>query len=122
MPPGLQKPLEVRMGCGKGAVEDWRARVGFLVESCYEAAVVDDKLRVKAFRLAGHSFRRFTSFSFAERIAGRPPTALERPRKIPAEFAEFRYAHDVCRIVPKNFTNRLDDKAPPQTKREIWPA
>lgn len=51
--PVSKKPLEVRMGGGKGAVEAWAADVqpGFVM---YELSGVDEKTAREAFRLAGH--------------------------------------------------------------------
>ncbi len=51
--PVTKKPLEVRMGGGKGAPEDWAA----LVEPgrvMYELAGVDEAMAREAFRLATH--------------------------------------------------------------------
>ena len=51
--PVSKKPLEVRMGGGKGAVEEWAAQVhpGRVM---YELQGVDEKMAREAFRLAGH--------------------------------------------------------------------
>ena len=51
--PVTKKPLEVRMGGGKGAVEDWAAEVqpGRIL---YEISGVDEATAREAFRLAGH--------------------------------------------------------------------
>ena len=51
--PVTKKPLEVRMGGGKGGVEQWEARVqpGFVM---YEMSGVDEATAKEAFRLAGH--------------------------------------------------------------------
>ena len=51
--PVTKKPLEVRMGGGKGGVEEWAADVlpGHVM---YELAGVDEKTAREAFRLAGH--------------------------------------------------------------------
>jgi large subunit ribosomal protein L16 len=51
--PVTKKPLEVRMGGGKGGVEEWAAdvRPGRVM---YEIAGVDEKTAKEAFRLAGH--------------------------------------------------------------------
>jgi large subunit ribosomal protein L16 len=51
--PVTRKPLEVRMGGGKGGVEEWAAdvRPGRVM---YEIAGVDEKTAKEAFRLAGH--------------------------------------------------------------------
>jgi large subunit ribosomal protein L16 len=51
--PVSKKPLEVRMGGGKGAVEEWAAQVvpGRVL---YELQGVDEKMAREAFRLAGH--------------------------------------------------------------------
>src|SRR6266545_2575046 len=51
--PVTKKPLEVRMGGGKGGVEGWAADVlpGRIL---YEISGVDEKTAREAFRLAGH--------------------------------------------------------------------
>jgi large subunit ribosomal protein L16 len=51
--PVTKKPLEVRMGGGKGGVEAWAADVqpGRML---YEISGVDEKTAREAFRLAGH--------------------------------------------------------------------
>src|ERR1700744_6450728 len=51
--PVTKKPLEVRMGGGKGAPEEWAAQVkpGRVM---YELQGVDEKTAREAFRLAGH--------------------------------------------------------------------
>src|SRR5271165_342646 len=51
--PVTKKPLEVRMGGGKGAVEEWAAKV-LPGRVMYELAGVDEKVAREAFRLAGH--------------------------------------------------------------------
>ncbi len=51
--PVSKKPLEVRMGGGKGAVEDWAAHV-LPGRVMYELQGVDEKTAREAFRLAGH--------------------------------------------------------------------
>jgi large subunit ribosomal protein L16 len=51
--PVTKKPLEVRMGGGKGGVEEWAADVqpGRVL---YEIAGIDEPTAREAFRLAGH--------------------------------------------------------------------
>ena len=51
--PVTKKPLEVRMGGGKGGVEEWAADIqpGRVM---YEISGVDEKTAREAFRLAGH--------------------------------------------------------------------
>ena len=51
--PVTKKPLEVRMGGGKGGVEEWAADVqpGLIL---YELQGVDEATAKEAFRLAGH--------------------------------------------------------------------
>ena len=51
--PVTKKPLEVRMGGGKGGVEEWAADIqpGRVM---YEIAGVDEVTAREAFRLAGH--------------------------------------------------------------------
>jgi large subunit ribosomal protein L16 len=51
--PVTKKPLEVRMGGGKGAVEEWAAQV-LPGRVMYELAGVDEITAREAFRLAGH--------------------------------------------------------------------
>src|ERR1700734_1116868 len=51
--PVTKKPLEVRMGGGKGAVEEWAAVV-MPGRVMYELQGVDEKMAREAFRLAGH--------------------------------------------------------------------
>src|SRR5579871_6787236 len=51
--PVTKKPLEVRMGGGKGAVEEWAAHV-LPGRVMYELQGVDEKMAREAFRLAGH--------------------------------------------------------------------
>src|SRR5438105_15859911 len=51
--PVTKKPLEVRMGGGKGAVEEWAAVV-LPGRVLYELQGVDEPTAREAFRLAGH--------------------------------------------------------------------
>jgi large subunit ribosomal protein L16 len=51
--PVTKKPLEVRMGGGKGAVEEWAAVV-LPGRVLYELSGIDEKTAREAFRLAGH--------------------------------------------------------------------
>src|SRR5207253_9221177 len=51
--PVTKKPLEVRMGGGKGAVEEWAAVV-LPGRVMYELSGVDEAQAREAFRLAGH--------------------------------------------------------------------
>jgi large subunit ribosomal protein L16 len=51
--PVTKKPLEVRMGGGKGAVEEWAAQV-LPGRVMYELQGVDEVTAREAFRLAGH--------------------------------------------------------------------
>jgi large subunit ribosomal protein L16 len=59
--PVTKKPLEVRMGGGKGGVEFWAADVqpGFVL---FELQGVDETLAREAFRLAGHKLPVATRF------------------------------------------------------------
>ena len=59
--PVTKKPLEVRMGGGKGGVEFWAADVqpGFVL---FELQGVDEALAREAFRLAGHKLPVATRF------------------------------------------------------------
>lgn len=62
--PVTKKPLEVRMGGGKGGVEEWAADVqpGRVL---YELQGVDEKTAREAFRLAGHKLP--VAFKFLSR-------------------------------------------------------
>src|SRR5271157_4997937 len=51
--PVTKKPLEVRMGGGKGGVEEWAAKV-LPGRVMYELQGVEEKVAREAFRLAGH--------------------------------------------------------------------
>jgi len=51
--PVTKKPLEVRMGGGKGGVEEWAADV-LPGRVMYELSGVDEATAKEAFRLAGH--------------------------------------------------------------------
>jgi large subunit ribosomal protein L16 len=51
--PVTKKPLEVRMGGGKGNVEEWAADV-LPGRVMYELSGVDEATAKEAFRLAGH--------------------------------------------------------------------
>jgi large subunit ribosomal protein L16 len=51
--PVTKKPLEVRMGGGKGGVEEWAADV-LPGRVMYEISGVDEVTAKEAFRLAGH--------------------------------------------------------------------
>lgn len=51
--PVTKKPLEVRMGGGKGGVEEWAADV-LPGQVLYEVSGVEEKMAREAFRLAGH--------------------------------------------------------------------
>ena len=60
-----KKPMEVRMGSGKGAVEDWVAVVkeGLVM---YEIAGVSEEIAREAFRLASHKLPIKTKFGKKE--------------------------------------------------------
>jgi large subunit ribosomal protein L16 len=51
--PVTKKPLEVRMGGGKGGVEEWAADI-LPGRVMYEISGVDEATAKEAFRLAGH--------------------------------------------------------------------
>lgn len=51
--PVTKKPLEVRMGGGKGSVEEWAADI-LPGRVMYEISGIDEKTAREAFRLAGH--------------------------------------------------------------------
>ncbi len=59
--PFTKKPLETRMGTGKGAVEGWRAQV-LPGRVLYEMEGVDESVAREAFRLAGHKLPVATRF------------------------------------------------------------
>jgi large subunit ribosomal protein L16 len=62
--PVTKKPLEVRMGGGKGNVEEWAAQV-LPGRVMYELQGVDEKTAREAFRLAGHKLP--VAFKFLSR-------------------------------------------------------
>lgn len=59
--PFTKKPLETRMGTGKGAVEGWRAQI-LPGKVLYEMEGVPEDLAREAFRLAGHKLPIATRF------------------------------------------------------------
>jgi large subunit ribosomal protein L16 len=59
--PFTKKPLETRMGTGKGAVEGWRAVV-LPGKVLYEMEGVEESVAREAFRLAGHKLPLATKF------------------------------------------------------------
>jgi len=59
--PFTKKPLETRMGTGKGAVEGWRAQV-LPGRVLYEMEGVEESVAREAFRLAGHKLPVATRF------------------------------------------------------------
>lgn len=59
--PFTKKPLETRMGTGKGAVEGWRAQV-LPGRVLYEMEGVEEAVAREAFRLAGHKLPIATRF------------------------------------------------------------
>lgn len=59
--PFTKKPLETRMGTGKGSVEGWRAQV-LPGRVLYEMEGVDESVAREAFRLAGHKLPVATRF------------------------------------------------------------
>jgi len=65
--PISKKPLETRMGKGKGAPEEWVAvvRPGRVL---YEIGGVDEELAREAFRLAGHKLSVSTRFVTREEV------------------------------------------------------
>ena len=65
--PVTKKPLEVRMGGGKGGVEEWAADV-LPGRVLYELAGVDEKTAREAFRLAGHKLP--VAYKFLSRAVG----------------------------------------------------
>jgi large subunit ribosomal protein L16 len=66
--PVTKKPLEVRMGGGKGGVEEWAAKV-LPGRVMYELSGVDEKTAREAFRLAGHKLPIAYKFLFRGEIA-----------------------------------------------------
>ena len=65
--PVTKKPLEVRMGGGKGAVEEWAAQV-LPGRVMYELQGVDEVTAREAFRLAGHKLPVRTKFVAREDV------------------------------------------------------
>ena len=59
--PVTKKPLEVRMGGGKGAPEEWAAQV-LPGRVMYEISGVTEDVAREAFRLAGHKLPIHTKF------------------------------------------------------------
>lgn len=59
--PFTKKPLETRMGTGKGAVEGWRAHV-LPGRVLYEMEGISEELAREAFRIAGHKLPLATRF------------------------------------------------------------
>jgi large subunit ribosomal protein L16 len=59
--PFTKKPLETRMGTGKGAVEGWRAQI-LPGKVLYEMEGIDEAMAREAFRLAGHKLPVATRF------------------------------------------------------------
>ena len=59
--PVTKKPLEVRMGGGKGGVEEWAADV-LPGRVMYEISGVAEDVAREAFRLAGHKLPMHTKF------------------------------------------------------------
>jgi len=63
--PVTKKPLEVRMGGGKGAVEEWAAHV-LPGRVMYELQGVEEAMAREAFRLAGHKLP--VAYKFLRRV------------------------------------------------------
>jgi len=65
--PRTKKPLEVRMGKGKGAIEEWVAVVkkGKIM---FEVSKVSEEVAREALRLAGHKLSVKTAFVMREKI------------------------------------------------------
>jgi large subunit ribosomal protein L16 len=59
--PFTKKPLETRMGTGKGAVEGWRAQI-LPGRVLYEMEGIEESVAREAFRLAGHKLPVATRF------------------------------------------------------------
>src|SRR5262245_16144272 len=72
--PVTKKPLEVRMGGGKGGVEEWAADIQPGRVIC-EIAGVDEKMAREAFRLAGHKLPLGYRFLARGTIEGALPQA-----------------------------------------------
>ena len=107
--PVTKKPLEVRMGGGKGGVEYWAADV-LPGRVMFEIAGVDEKTAREAFRLAGHKLP--VGYKFLIRgvgdVEGQRP-ARANSAKTCARLEEERSRGTCSRNRFKNFTNRLDD-------------
>jgi len=81
--PVTKKPLEVRMGGGKGGVEEWAADV-LPGRVMYEIAGIDEKMAREAFRLAGHKLPvgyKFLVRGVAGVTSGRVATGSEAAAK-----------------------------------------
>lgn len=81
--PVTKKPLEVRMGGGKGGVEEWAADVqpGRVM---YEISGVDEVTAREAFRLAGHKLPLGYKFLVRGTIESLPVAAMARGAKAEA--------------------------------------
>ena len=97
--PVTKKPLEVRMGGGKGSVEEWAADI-LPGRVMYEISGIDEKTAREAFRLAGHKIPVGYKFLIrgviesnaipnaakaAARAAAGPGMKLPSPARLPAE-------------------------------------
>ena len=97
--PVTKKPLEVRMGGGKGSVEEWAAD-NLPGRDMYDISGIDEKTAREAFRLAGHKIPVGDTFLVrgiivqnvipnAEKAAARkaagPGMKLPSPPRAPAE-------------------------------------
>ena len=105
--PVTKKPLEVRMGGGKGGVEEWAADVqpGRVM---YEISGVDEKTAREAFRLAGHKLP--VGYKFLDARSGLMKAKDLREKSLEdLRELEKSLARDVFQARFKNFTNRLDD-------------
>ena len=106
--PVTKKPLEVRMGGGKGGVEEWAAEVqpGRVM---YEISGVDEKMAREAFRLAGHKLP--VGYKFLDPRSAVMMKAKDLRERTSEDLRELEktLASDVFQNRFKNFTNRLDD-------------
>ncbi len=116
--PVTKKPLEVRMGGGKGA----RRRVGGRRAAGprdVRAAGVDEKTAREAFRLAGHKLPIACKFLARGEICMKAADLREKNVEDLRELAK-TLARDVFQNRLKNFTNRLDDTSTiRKTRRDV---
>ena len=119
--PVTKKPLEVRMGGGKGA----RRGVGgpgAARPRDVRAAGVDEKTAREAFRLAGHKLP--IALQVPRRVVRDRDEGEDLREKTAEDLRELEktLAGEVFQTRLKNFTNRLDDTSAIRKTRRDWRA